>query len=239
MAKFAAVFFDLDGTLWDKAACAEYAMDIILPELTSYLPAKDSAEILLELNAMLLDSVVEAGITRWRANSRTARFEKLLEDCGVRKEGLARDLSKKYELAFWFNMRNSLRPSALWVLGQLRERKLTVGVITNGSPAAQRHVLEGLGVNSYLDHVVIGEVEGFDKPDPRLFERALALAKCKADRMLFVGDSLITDVLGASRAGIPVVWLRSSEQQLQEGLPAPTHTVEDLRELLPIVDAGK
>jgi len=237
MGKFRSVFFDLDGTLWDKAACADYAMEIVLPDLMPYLPAKDRGEILLEFNGMLLDSVLEAGITRWRGPSRTSRFEKLLDDYGIRKEGLARGLSKKYELVFWFNMRSFLRSSTLWVLEQLRERSVTCGIITNGSSAGQRHVLEGLGLDSHLDYIVLGEVEGFSKPDPRLFERAAALAGCTPKEMLFVGDSLITDVLGASRAGIAVVWLKGREQEAREGLPTPDYTIEDLRELLPIVDA--
>jgi len=237
MARFRAVFFDLDGTLWDKAACSDYAMEIVLPDLMAHLPNLDRDEILLEFNAMLLDSVLEGGIEGWQSATRTARFEKLLQDCGVHKEGLARDLSKKYEQAFWFSMRGFLRNSAPWVLQQLRERGLVVGVITNGSPAAQRHVLEGLGLEEHLDHIVISEVEGMEKPDARLFKRALALADCEPPEMLYIGDSLITDVLGASRAAVPVAWLKEPEQELQEGLPAPDFIIEDLRQVLAIVDS--
>jgi HAD superfamily hydrolase (TIGR01549 family) len=236
MAKFKAVFFDLDGTLWDKMACADYAMGFVMPDILSYLPASDQSEVLLELNGILLDSVVKSGITQWRQSPRSDQFQKLLEDCGVHKDGLARELSKKYERVFRFNMQKFLRRDAIRVLQELRRRKLTVGVITNGTPAAQRHVVDGLDIGQYLDHVLIGEVEGFDKPDLRLFQRALALVACRPDEMLYVGDSLITDVLGASRAGIPVAWLKTREQTPKDGLPAPDFTIERLSEVLWIVD---
>ena len=59
----------------------------------------------------------------------------------------------------------------------------------------------------------------------------------KRKKMLFVGDSLITDVIGASRAGIPVAWLRLSDQQVPHNFPMPEHAIEDLEEVLTLAAA--
>ncbi len=237
MGKFRAVFFDLDGTLWDKIACSDYVLELILPKLSSYLPDRDAGEIALRFNAALIDLLRTDGLTGELSRSGPARFDRLLASCGVRREGLGRKLSMAYNAARRLAMPSFLRPGATHVLGRLHDLGLKCGVITNGSFAVQRHVIEALGLEGYLDHCVIGEIEGYSKPDPRLFRRALELAEVKPKRMLYVGDSIITDVIGASRAGIPVAWLRTDDQPLPHGFPVPDYDIEDLREVLPIVAA--
>jgi putative hydrolase of the HAD superfamily len=48
---------------------------------------------------------------------------------------------------------------------------------------------------------------GAAKPDPALFDAALALAACPPVNAVHVGDSLSKDVQGAARAGIAAVLL--------------------------------
>jgi putative hydrolase of the HAD superfamily len=236
MAEFKAVFFDLDGTLWDKAGCSDEVMEIVLPKLTPYLPEQEPEEIILHFNAALLDMVRESGLKAPHQFSCTTRFERLLKGFGIQKEGLASELSATYNAARRLAMRSFVRDGVHWVLGRLGERGLQLGIIANGSSALQRHTVQALGLEPFLQHLVIGEVEGYNKPDPRLFWRALELAGVEGREMLYVGDSLITDVLGASRAGVPVAWLHTDEQTLPPGFPAPDYCIQDLREVVGLVE---
>ena len=235
--RFRAVFFDLDGTLWDHVACSDYVMEIVLPKLMPHLSDVDPAEVVLRFNTVLIDLVRRHGLTGPHLRSLPVRFEQLLSACGIRKEGLARELSSTYGAIRRLGMRQFLRRSAPDVLGRLRNLGAELGVITNGAPAVQRHVIETLGLAHYFRHVVISEIEGYSKPDSRLFERSLELAGVRPKEMLYVGDSLITDVLGASRAGIPVAWLRTADRRLPDGFPVPDYDIADLHELLAIVNA--
>jgi len=243
MGKFSAVFFDLDGTLWDNVACSDCAMEIVLPRLMPYLPeGEDPAEVVVRFNAALLAAVIDSGVMGGRRPSTADRFQELLASYGVDQKGLAQELSRLYNRTRRFWMRPFVRQNTRTVLESLRKDGCTVGVITNGEPAVQRNVLEALGLDAFMDHVVIGEIERCSKPDPRLFQRALELAGVGPREMLYVGDDPITDVLGASRAGIPVVLLRTAEAeppgrapgQLPVTIPAPDFVVSDLSEVLPI-----
>jgi putative hydrolase of the HAD superfamily len=55
--------------------------------------------------------------------------------------------------------------------------------------------------------VVASAVVGAAKPEPALFEAALELAGCPAERALHVGDSVSKDVAGAEGAGVAAVLL--------------------------------
>lgn len=66
-------------------------------------------------------------------------------------------------------------------------------------------VLERSGLAPYLDGAVSSAVAGAPKPEPPVFEAALAQAGCAPADALFVGDSVVNDVRGAEACGIPAV----------------------------------
>jgi putative hydrolase of the HAD superfamily len=68
-------------------------------------------------------------------------------------------------------------------------------------------VLDRVGLAGHLDGVVTSAEVGAGKPQPAIFERALALAEASAEEAVHVGDSLAEDVAGARAAGIEAVHL--------------------------------
>ena len=46
-----------------------------------------------------------------------------------------------------------------------------------------------------------------EKPDPRIFQIAVAEAGCQPNELLHVGDHLEYDVLGALRSGVRSAWV--------------------------------
>ncbi|MHC4591272.1 MAG: HAD family hydrolase [Planctomycetota bacterium] len=238
MSDLKAVFFDVNGTLWDNQSCACHVMEIVLPQFTPPLPEEETAEILRRFNAVFLDLPRREHMREKRPFSRVRRFEGLLESYSIKKRGLARELSYKYDSVRRFVMRQFLRRDAHHVLDQLGQRGLQRGVIMNGAPAVQRHVVQSLGLQPHMEHIILGEIEGYSKPDARLFRRALELAGVEPGEMLYVGDSPVTDILGAARAGIPTVWLNTGRRRLPRSFPAPDFTVTRLSEVLTIADAS-
>ncbi len=68
-------------------------------------------------------------------------------------------------------------------------------------------VLERVGLAPLLHGVVTSAAAGARKPDPAIFQCALALADVEPGRAVHVGDSAAEDVAGARAAGIRAVLL--------------------------------
>ncbi|MCK4375013.1 MAG: hypothetical protein KAX19_06770, partial [Candidatus Brocadiae bacterium] len=55
MSELKAVFFDVNGTLWDNQGCARHVMDIVLPKFTPPLPEEDTDQVVRRFNAVFLE----------------------------------------------------------------------------------------------------------------------------------------------------------------------------------------
>ena len=75
---------------------------------------------------------------------------------------------------------------------------------SNGSVAS---VLAAVGLGPYLDFVVDSGEVGIEKPDPRIFELALARADVAPAEAAYIGDFYSIDVKGATAAGLRAVLL--------------------------------
>src|SRR3954467_3645326 len=102
------------------------------------------------------------------------------------------------------------------LLESLRSDGLKVGLVSNAvdPPRLLHRDLEQLGVAERLDVAVFSSEVGGRKPHPAIFERALEAVGVEPPAALFVGDTLATDVAGATALGMPTcqaVWFRADE----------------------------
>jgi putative hydrolase of the HAD superfamily len=91
-------------------------------------------------------------------------------------------------------------PGAEETLRELRQRGLRLAVVANWDCALPEH-LERLGLDQLVDTVVTSARAGVAKPDPAIFELALAELGVTAGRALHVGDEQV-DEEGAKAAGL-------------------------------------
>ena len=93
-------------------------------------------------------------------------------------------------------------------LEELASRKMAFGVVTNGrDEASARRVLEQARLAGFFPVVVASGTEGFSKPDPRIFRRALERLGARPEETIYVGDLANVDTRGAAAAGLTAVWL--------------------------------
>ena len=116
-------------------------------------------------------------------------------------------------------------PDVLPALSELRERGMTLVVASNWDCSLPEW-LGPAGITELVDGVVTSAEVGAAKPDPRVFERALAIADAAPSEALHVGDKVDNDVEGAAAAGVRAVLVQRDGE-----LPAGVETVRSLREL--------
>lgn len=228
-----AVFLDLDSTILDEsyviaasiAACTVIAAEH--PELDAAALGRANYEA---WSAYWPE--IELGWVLGTVSTDELRHEtwhRTLDRFGASSEELiarASEVHHEFELAEYLPF-----DDVVPLIEELRGRGIKVVVITNGASDVQREKLEVLGLTDLVDGVVVSGELGIEKPDPRIFAAALAVAGVAADRAVHVGDSLRSDVGGALASGITAVWLNREDAVLGPDDPAPDLEVASLAEL--------
>ena len=123
------------------------------------------------------------------------------------------------------------RPGAARFLDALA---LPAAVVSNIDTADLERALARLGWS--FDALVTSESCRAYKPRPEMFEAALARLDCRRDEVLHVGDSLGSDVIGASRLGIATAWVNGRGRPLPPDVGvAPDHVVADVDALIDVL----
>ena len=120
-------------------------------------------------------------------------------------------------------------PDVLPALEELRDRGVARVVASNWD-CSLPDWLRPAGILELLDGVVTSAEVGAAKPNPRVFERALAVAGVEASEAIHAGDRVDNDVEGAAAAGVRGVLVQ------REGAPPPgVEAIRSLRELLALL----
>ena len=133
-----------------------------------------------------------------------------------------------------FRPQRVMMPGAIELLDKLHDAGYALGIISNND-GNTREKCEDVGIDDKFMFILDSTIEGVNKPDPRIFLKALATANVKSGEVLHVGDLWGCDVMGAKRAGIPAVWL--GNDFVTPELEDETYRIENLLELLELVES--
>lgn len=94
------------------------------------------------------------------------------------------------------------------VLKELSTRyRLAVICNTGATPGViLRKIMKADGIYSYFNVTVFSDEVGWAKPNTRIFMYTLSRISVQPTEAVHVGDDGITDVIGAKKAGMKVVW---------------------------------
>ncbi len=113
---------------------------------------------------------------------------------------------------------NILIDGALDLLKRLHSN-YSLHIITNGISKVQHSRINSSPIREYIGHVFVSEDVGYNKPDPRYFERVLKTLEVCKHQCIVIGDSLSSDIKGANNSGIDCIWYNPLS------LPGSTHNV--------------
>jgi putative hydrolase of the HAD superfamily len=113
-----------------------------------------------------------------------------------------------------------------------------VGLVTNGPASRQSVKLDALGLADTFDVVVYAGDLPRRKPHPDPFVRAVETLDIDPGTVLYVGDSVEYDVVGAHRAGLLVAWLADGNGWSDDewgDVARPTYVLDGLDDLVDLL----
>ena len=200
-----AIVFDAGGTLFDMRPSREEIFADVLCANGFDVNQNALAAAIRRANR-LLDKEF-ADLEGGDDSSFWMKFDDLvLDEIGHRDDHskIATELSAAFqkivpEVGSWVDF-----PEAKSVLHLLRGRELKLGVVSNATDLVRR-VLDNLDLTRDFDFIIVSSEVGINKPSPRIFQLAAEKARTSPNRMIYVGDKLSTDVVGASKAGMNAI----------------------------------
>lgn len=130
-----------------------------------------------------------------------------------------------------------LIPGALEMVRALVEDGYRLALVADGRVRSFATVLGGHGIAPHFYVQVISETEGCEKPDRRMFQKAMAslgLSEKDAGAIVMVGNHLERDIGGANQLGIVSVWQKWSRKRTHipaNSVEVPRYTIRTPGEL--------
>lgn len=205
MRNFDVLLWDIDGTLLDFLAAEKAAVRSLFAEFGYGECTDEMIGRYSEINKRYWEALERGELTKPVILVR--RFEDFFTAEGI-ETGRAAEFNELYQLRLGdtvvycdgsYELVKGLR-------GRIRQY-----AVSNGTVVAQTKKLRTSGLGELFDGVFLSEEIGYEKPAPEFFDAVFAgLGGVKKERVLIVGDSLTSDILGGVRAGIKTCWYNPS-----------------------------
>ncbi len=225
------VGFDLDDTLHDARRTVDRAHMACLEHLQQShdMDSKTLKRAHDEARAMAYSSSGLSVRGFSATDSRTKRFQRMLELVGISDEGVIPSLLDIYARVKEDSM--AVRPGANELLKELKSRGRSIAVISGGPEETRRMIVDKLGLTPLIDLLISSGGAGLAKTGG-LFGCALDRMGVRAEDFPYIGDSLDQDITPALAIGIPAVWFRTEYAKPEDRAPDGVPTVSSLPEAL-------
>ena len=107
----------------------------------------------------------------------------------------------------------SLYKDAKFILNELSEKDLKLGIITDGYQMTQRNKLLSLGIDAYFDSIIVTDELGreFWKPHARPYELIKEQLGVEFNEIIYIGDNISKDFVTAKKLGIKTIHIKRDE----------------------------
>ena len=212
-----AIIFDIDNTLYDYDSANAAAIDAL----------RQYTRINFGWNSDETDKKIKAAYSRIQneigpkaaIHNRLIRYQRILETNGLPLYPHALEM---YDL-YWDTLINSAKvfDGVDFALAQLKKEGYVLGVGTNMTSVIQFRKLTKFELLKYFDFIVTSEEADCEKPQKELFLKCAIKAGYDPSSCLYVGDSLIHDILASEEIGFQTLWFRPTKAPLAEGSSLP------------------
>ena len=230
--KLAAIFFDIDDTLYSTYEFSEMARDAAIEAMIRAGLRMSKEQLRQEL-----EEVIEEFSTNYEHH-----FDKLLLRIPRRHyKGLNPSILVAAAVVAYHDTKfRYLRPyeDVIEVLKLLYNTELILGVITDGVTIKQAEKLVRLRVLPYLtpNAIFISDQIGIGKPNVKLYLRACSDLNVRPSECMYIGDNPINDIDPPNKIGmITVRNMRSGRYLHVKGQTEPDYEIHNFWDLLDIL----
>ena len=228
------VFFDLDNTLCDSDTAWQTAT-----RETFQLLRKREPDVSVEAITKAWTTVHQKLFQQLNAGKgsmaalRDSRFQCLFTELGLPQGTITTELNDFLSSRYLTSLRLYEDVSVLEALHAYH-----VGIVTNGAhdthTDSQFSKVQHLGLSERIQSLTISDEVGVRKPNIKVFKVACERAGVLTKEVLFVGDSIKNDIVGANHAGMTSVLInRKSDGLIPEtGDERPDYVVSNLHDVL-------
>lgn len=222
MGRPAAILFDLDDTLYERAPCFRRWAEWFIREQLGASSEQDTAA--------LLATFVDLDGQGYRPKQDLFRWVK------GQYPGIQSTEDELIE-AFYREYIQCLVVDDVTetFLRTLEECQIPFGVVTNGS-SHQLTKLATMGLDRRTTCVFVSEIVGVKKPSAAIFLAAATALNVPPSGTLFIGDDPDNDIVRAMQVGMRTAWLhRGRDWPGRLIATRPDYTIASFTDLIPIV----
>ena len=233
---YKAILFDWAYTLVDLVSEDDRAAFL---ELMRFLKEKDVELPEFELIFSEYQDLFYGMIKESRQTQREVNFETVLRYLFFKFNiEIGGKTTWEQMLTVYYNVIHGVRlvyPEAKTTLETLSESEVRMGIIsntTNPEFIKDKELLK-TGLSQYFEFTIFSSATPYRKPHPSIFNAAISRLNIDPENILFVGDDLKMDVMGAQSVGMPTAWLNRDGSALVENI-TPLYQITSLLDLLVI-----
>jgi len=216
------VFFDLDHTLWDFEKNSALAFETIFKMQQLEINMPDFLQFYVPINREYWERYRKDEITQ-----KELRFGRLKDAFDLMDFSID-DLTIVYiseQYLHYLPKYNHLFEGTIEILEYLKT-KYNLHIITNGFAEIQGNKLNNSYIAHYFKTITNSEMAGVKKPNQKIFDFALDLAKTKKENSLMIGDCIEADVQGALDAGLDAVFFNENKVVVSQNIKQVSHLLE-------------
>lgn len=175
-----AIVFDLDDTLYNEIDYLKSAYT----EISTHLDQENGKRLYSQMFSLY--------------RNQEDVFSFLAKNYPVEKSDL---------LSLYRNHQPDIRvfDGVLTLMESIRSHDGRIGIITDGRSLTQRNKIKALGLEKYIEGLVISDEIGSEKPDPRNFEKLAELLP--AHSFYYIADNIRKDFLAPNELGWTTIGL--------------------------------